>query len=300
MDRGRALSDLPRMPIDHTNTIRESSVDDSMDVLRLSPKKLEQLIVQMTRQASKHQGSCNRIDQRYACHETFGQVVEITHPGGTKNLFLIAARNISRGGLAFFHGGYVYNDSLCRFLLTTTDGQRVGINGEVKRCTPVEGRIHEVGVQFDQSIDINLFVTNTMEKTDIGTASQPIPRLRGRVLLIDPKRNGYETLRKKLDVAGARLQHAADFREARMAITTMGVDMILCALDAGEQHATQVIDQLREANYHGPVAVWSDRAPTEFDTQRLAAVDVRDVLTIDASVHSIASTLARFIAVPAA
>jgi len=273
---------------------------ESIDVLRLSPRKVEQLVSEITRKATLPRDSCNRLDQRYPCHDISGQVVEITHPGGTKNLFLIPARNISRGGLAFFHGGFVYEDSRCRFLLKTPDDQRVGINGKVVRCTPVEGRIHEVGVQFDQTIDINLFISNAVEPVDIGTTSQPLPRLRGRILMIDTQRERYEILRGKLEVTGARLMHAQDLREAQLAIRGMATDLIITTLDVDGTHASQVIEKLRGQGFDGPVVACTAQQPSSYDRERLAAVECRDMIAADGTVHDLASALARFIALPAA
>lgn len=84
--------------------------------------------------------------------------IRIEHPGGGAVELLVCTRNISAGGLAFLHGGYVHRGSRCTVLLPTLDGRRQALVGTVAGGRLVEGRIHEFGVAFEQKVDPSRFV----------------------------------------------------------------------------------------------------------------------------------------------
>ncbi len=55
--------------------------------------------------------------------------VVVQHPGGGSGKFLVHARNISAGGLAFIHGGFVHPGSECQVDLTRRDGRSLKVAG---------------------------------------------------------------------------------------------------------------------------------------------------------------------------
>ena len=84
--------------------------------------------------------------------------ITVEQPGGVSTRLSVSPRNISAGGLAFLHGGFLYAGSRCtlRLGLEVEDSMKVG--GQIVNCRHVEGILHEVSVKFDLPIDPGLFV----------------------------------------------------------------------------------------------------------------------------------------------
>ena len=76
----------------------------------------------------------------------------VEHLGGGGAWLLVCARNLSSGGIAFIHGGFLHPGSKCKLLLRKMNGEREVIEGEIVNCRHVEGSVHEVSVKFDRSI----------------------------------------------------------------------------------------------------------------------------------------------------
>lgn len=82
----------------------------------------------------------------------------VEHPGGGGAWLLVCARNLSAGGLAFIHGGFLHVGSRCRLLLHRLNGERELIGGEVVNCRHLEGALHEFSVRFEHKIKLSEFV----------------------------------------------------------------------------------------------------------------------------------------------
>ena len=61
-----------------------------------------------------------RREQRWEYRMSDVAVI-VQHPGGGSGRFLVCSRNLSAGGMAFIHGGYIHPGSECRVGLTRWD-----------------------------------------------------------------------------------------------------------------------------------------------------------------------------------
>jgi len=103
-------------------------------------------------------------DIRVQCEEGGTATVAIANPGGNRVSYTVIPRNLSRWGMGFLHGRFVYQDSECAVSLKTLDGEVVTAQGKVVRCLHLGSTIHEVGVLFHTPIDLSLFVTLSAEE----------------------------------------------------------------------------------------------------------------------------------------
>jgi hypothetical protein len=60
--------------------------------------------------------------------------------------------------MSLLHGKFVYDGTLCVAGLKALDGQLVPVRGKVMWCRLIAGRIHEIGIQFEEPIDLDDFV----------------------------------------------------------------------------------------------------------------------------------------------
>ena len=81
-----------------------------------------------------------------------------TGPAGSSRELSVVARNLSRGGMSFLSKRFLTPATRCTMRLRTLEQDRRTVVGAVRRCEPVGGGVHEVGVQFLQPIDTTQFV----------------------------------------------------------------------------------------------------------------------------------------------
>lgn len=109
--------------------------------------------------------------------------VEMVHSDGTRTLLLAPGRDLSEDGIGIFHSAYVHVGVECSVTLKTVDGESVRRTGRVKRCSHLRGSVHEVGIRFDQTLDMSLFlpVSAPAQSPDYHAAGLVVAELHGLV-----------------------------------------------------------------------------------------------------------------------
>ena len=136
------------MPRNTTPSLLEK--DGALDTLRLSEEKLRAVLQDL--------GHQRRRDERLQYHVLEGLEMRLADPDSGLAHYRIYPVNISRGGLSFLHGTFTYPGTPCTVLLKTTDGKKVVTPGVAIRCRCLDGRVHQVAVEFDILVDVSKFV----------------------------------------------------------------------------------------------------------------------------------------------
>lgn len=128
------------------------------DLLRLSPREATTLLQRLEAASDSAAYEDQRKDRRISFREVRRIAVLLeSEPLGSRT-FTVIPRNISRSGIALLHGKFVYNGTACVMGLEAGDGQIVPVRGQVAWCRLIEGRIHEMGIAFDEPIDLDDFM----------------------------------------------------------------------------------------------------------------------------------------------
>jgi hypothetical protein len=72
---------------------------------------------------------------------------------GPAERFWCIPKDISQGGIGFMHGAPLPIGIACLAEMQTPSGESFEVGGRVTRCTPVAGKIHEIGVAFDAPVE---------------------------------------------------------------------------------------------------------------------------------------------------
>lgn len=127
-----------------------------LDPLKLSPQDCERLLAELESRARPAPAA--RPDQRrdprlpiqaeafLVCSADGGE------PGGSR--FAVRCRNISASGLSFLYGSELREGTPCEMVLVNRRGDGFRLTGRVVRCRRVSDGVHEVGLQFDEPMDI--------------------------------------------------------------------------------------------------------------------------------------------------
>ncbi len=115
----------------------------------------------------------------------------VRHPGGTTAAHRTPGRNLSAGGVSLLHGGFLHVGCDCTVTLRDCVGRPREIAGVIASCRLVEGRVHEVGVRFNEKIDPARFVETS---SDGGGGAAAWDALTGDVLFVEPGEADAELL----------------------------------------------------------------------------------------------------------
>jgi CheY-like chemotaxis protein len=182
--------------------------------------------------------------------------ISVEHPAGGVSRFLVSPRNLSTGGIAFLHGGFLHTGSLCRLVLIKRDGQVQIVVGKIASCRHVDGQVHEVGVRFDQDIDLKQFVCDPHSQPNQHATSIELPSLRGRVVHIAHHESDCKLIAHHLKATGIQLSTVHTLDESLEHIAKF-VDIVLCDLDMTEPSAAETIAMVRSKGFAGPIVIVS-------------------------------------------
>ncbi len=131
--------------------------NELLDTLKLSDEQWQALIDSLGQGLSNYTGQRRHIRTQF---RKLSQIaVAIKQSDGQWVKYLVRMRDLSRSGLGFIHGAYVHVGNDCRVILKDATDQLVCIDGTIRRCNLVQGRVHNIGVQFKEEIDIKRFLT---------------------------------------------------------------------------------------------------------------------------------------------
>jgi CheY-like chemotaxis protein len=170
----------------------------------------------------------------------------------------VPSRNISREGVAFLLGNFVYPRTRCRIQLVNQHGRAQIVDGVVVRCRYVEGSasVYEVGVKLDHPIDVTMF--QQMES-------------RVRVLLADDDPFHGRLVERLLRPLGAELTFVQSGRQAIEAALSGDFDLILMGLDIPEIDGLTATKELRSRGYAVPIVAVAADADQEVAAKCLRA-----------------------------
>lgn len=151
--------------------------DPFTKTVRLSDAERQQLLNQLDHSqeiaSDKLQTESNRrANIRYPYRKGDIPIV-VEQPGGVITRLSVSPRNLSSGGIAFLHGGFLYVGSKCSLQLTALSTEPIVVSGEIVNCRHVDGILHEVSVKFDMPIDPGLFTRLNTVKAESKSDQTP-------------------------------------------------------------------------------------------------------------------------------
>ncbi len=110
--------------------------------------------------------------------------VDIIQPGGGQTHINVACRNLSRTGLGFLHSSYVHVGTRVVLTLAHKSSASVRVPAKVMRCRHVAGNVHDVGVMFDEPINVRDFMAlDPLEQAFTCEVVDPT-QLKGTLLIV--------------------------------------------------------------------------------------------------------------------
>ncbi len=157
--------------------------------------------------------------------------VRLTHPGGTQTEIRLACRNLSAGGASLLHNGFLYPDTPAALVLPRLNGPPVVVPGRVVRCRHVAGVIHELGIQFQRSIDLREHLAQDPEEPLYTLESVKPERLAGSLLHLEPDPAEGRILGQAFAQTSVRVRRAATAQACAAAVETEPPHVVVASCD---------------------------------------------------------------------
>jgi CheY-like chemotaxis protein len=180
--------------------------------------------------------------------------------GGDGPAFPVACRNISCSGISVLHSAYIHPGTRCTaFLPNATGSGAVAARGEVVRCRHIRGMAHEVGIRFDEPLDLRQVMRTDCLGDWFSLERVDPTELSGPVLCVAASEADRQLLRSCLTETNLAVV-VAETAELGLAKAVAGTGVtpfaaLICAHDPPGLDAAQLIEQLRGRGCRTPAVI---------------------------------------------
>lgn len=228
---------------------------DRPNTIGLRQKELNMLFDAMDRRSMV--GAAARAHARWPFRHTSVSVT-IAHPGGSTAELRLACRNLSATGVGFLHSGFIYTGSKVMVHLPVGDATRT-VPGQLVRCDHIRGVVHEIGVRFDEPIDLREVVQPDPLEQCFSLERVDPASLRGVLIYAEASGMDQRIVGHYLRETGVRLR-TADSCEKAMALAKQGCDLLLVDTTLPDGSGTDLVHMVRAEGVSAPVIMVSAAA----------------------------------------
>lgn len=219
--------------------------------LRVTEVALQRIVAQLDAEAKSSPETNARKSQRYSYQ---AKSVQITFPDGdVLATEAVPCRNLSRDGIGFLMGRFLYPGTACSVRLVSEFNYVTMANGRVVRCRYISGTVgvHEVGVSFNAPIDIAMFHRGAISL---------------RVLLVDDNAAQERLLRRILKPFTSEFVSLPDPDLALETALFKPFELVLVTMDGQSFKGCEFVEQLRARGYVRPITTLTTLLSEELDT----------------------------------
>lgn len=222
--------------------------------------------------------------------------VHITHPSGQQVRIELACRNLSRGGMSLLHASFLHTGTRLTVTLRDGMGQVRELESTVVRCRHCVGMVHEIGVRFDEPIDIRDFMPAEPLAERFALEAVDPTKLEGVIAWSGAAAMDQMIMRHLIRRTRLTMAVAPTFAQPWSELTAVlrGAKAILID-DAGPQSdVVGQIQAIRGARVNAPIIVLTfDRG--QISRQRLAQVPADEFLAKPLTEDRLLRALAEFL-----
>lgn len=164
----------------------QMSKSDIHDTLKLSSAELDTLLAKMNASGGASKQHPKRGMWRWRL-QSQRIVVTCVDETGKQTHLVAAARNISATGVGLLIGFFIHEGRSIIVTIRSVDGRAIILPAKIKRCRHIEGRVHEIGAEFETEINPRDFFVRYDEDSYLFNQECVNPEsLEGHVVIATP------------------------------------------------------------------------------------------------------------------
>lgn len=252
--------------------IRTVASGERQNTLGAQNRGLDTLLDEMDRRAEGGQ-SANRSQVRWPFRH--GSIaMTLVQPDGGEVRLSLACRNLSVGGMSVLHNSFLHPGTQAMVELPRATQGIAHVKGRIVRCSHVRGTIHEIGIKFDELINLREFKQSDPFEAALAFENVRPQDLSGTILHIDPSQLDRQIVRHLLRETSLSVRGCESVEEA-MPHIERGCDLIICEFNLVDQDAATLSLSLRSEGHLQPIIVVSaNRSQAAVDMVRRSPIDV--------------------------
>lgn len=197
-------------------------------------------------------------------------LLTVEHMTGSKVQLPVATRNISRGGISVLHSSYVYPKARCHVTTELENGRRLDMSGVVTRCNHIGGKVHEIGIKFDEEISTKELLGLDPLQEAYSLESIDPNDLHGTVLILTAAELDQQLLLKLLEETSLSIS-IADTVEGALKRAGKGCELVLTDCEVGSASASEILGEFRSNGIDAPFLIMtSDGTDKVRDEMRMS------------------------------
>lgn len=237
------------------------------NTLALEGVLFQRLLSKLDATNSKGKPSAARIFRRLSyAHERIG--VHVESEGHNERTLTVATRNLSQGGASILHSSFMYPGTTLTIELIDNKNKVHPQHGTVTRCEHRGGRVHEIGIKFDDEIILREFLDPNPENLLHSREKIDAQHMDVKLLVLSDENEFSQLLRQYMLPTNIRYKFAKSQDEALELAEKF--DMILCKLNTVTMQTPETIRMLRESGFQNPI-ILVGRPTSQVDTHVVGA-----------------------------
>ncbi|MEL7483614.1 MAG: response regulator [Planctomycetota bacterium] len=199
---------------------------------------------------------------------------------GSRREFKVAARNLSNSGLSLIHNAYVHPATQCEIRVPVSNGEEnetQTVKGTIRRCTHIQGVVHEIGVEFDEPVDARQFLSLDSMEAYYSLETIDLDKMEGTILHVEDSAVDRRLLTHYLADTRVIVKSADSLEDAKNKARE-SFDLIITDLKLPDGNGLDLVSWMRDAGILTPIIALT--ADTSHQTQQLlAASEINGYLT---------------------
>ncbi len=164
---------------------------------------------------------------------------------------IVATRNLSQGGLSILHSSFMYTGTRVVVDLIATNNTVSSRRGFVKRCEHCGGRVHEIGIQFEDEIRLKDFLHPDPSLLLYSRESIDPERMDSRLMVLTQNTDFSSVLREYMSETSLVYTFAKSREEALEKCSD--IDIAVCHLDQDFMQTADTVRAMRSQGFKNPI-----------------------------------------------
>ncbi len=263
------------------------------NLLRMSDEDLVLLIGRLNHETGPvAPAESNRACKRWPT--TFQRMILTIRASANERQHLVCVpRNLSTGGLACIHGGFLHPGTSCHVTLQSRGRDGRTIEAEVVRCRHIERHLHDIGIKFVEPINPGDFLIEAGPGPMFNAERVNPKDLEGTVLVAMPERTHQRVITQPFRSSEIEFLYATDGTSA-LSLLSETPSLVYAACNLGDMSGTDFVRRAAEEHPTIPIVLVAADESVGLRREALAA-GAREMLTLPCDPHMLLRSAAEFL-----
>ncbi len=232
------------------------SLDREKQLMAQTDDELIDLVERLDRDAKMPKDDTRREGERFSYRAGVIPCL-VFDSNGAKRKTVLYPRNISSGGIAVVHRGYLHVGTELHVVLRKREGDPVVVRGVTRSCRHVARLLHEVGVQFEEKLEPSEFCEPEIIEATLAASRRrnPLPRVDARVLFVSNSEDQLRWFRASFSSTGMDLETCDCIGAAIDDLKAGRFDIVISDDDLAEIPPEKLVPSIRAQKHEGAIVI---------------------------------------------